>query len=182
MNSLTTCRTLIRTERKARKKRKLTLIQLLLIQLPNLIDSRRIPLSDAFTRLDRPANDAHPGYGIDSRLGLHADDADAGVRGPAVVDAIAQIAQPGLQSGGVVLVDGALVGEDGGGAGHGGPGPGRRLEEGHVRLGRVHGEIHRLAREEVRVEDQVDSAVFLEKNQPAPSPKCQDMRVHTQIK
>jgi hypothetical protein len=52
---------------------------------------------------------------------LDLDDADTRVLGAAVVLAVAEITEPGFESGGVVFFDDGAVGDDGGGAGYGGP-------------------------------------------------------------
>jgi hypothetical protein len=72
---------------------------------------------------------------------------------------IAQVTNPGLQAGGVVLVDDGAVGEDRGRAGEGGPFAGG-VQEGDVDVP-VGGEVVGLAGFGVGVEEEVDAAVLL---------------------
>lgn len=95
---------------------------------------------------------------IGGRLGRDPDDADAGIVLGRVVNAVAQVAQPRLESRAVVLPDGVAVGDDGRVARHRGPFA-RGVEEGHVDV-RVAGDVVRLARLGVGVEDQVDAVVL----------------------
>lgn len=140
---------------------RLTLRQFLHTQLPDLIYRRRLTLDGALRRLHGPTNGTPGRKDIRRQLRLDSDDPDAWIVGPAVVHAIPQVTQPGLQRWRVVLVHDLGLREDGGGAGYGGPGAGDGVEEGHVGLLRVDGQVHGLAGEEVRVEDEVDAAVFL---------------------
>lgn len=96
------------------------------------------------------------------RLRLQPNDSDAWVLRAAVVHAVAQVPEPGGQGRRVVLLDDGRVGDDGGGAGDRGPGAADGVEEGHVSFLRVHGQVEGFAGEEVRVEDEVDAAVFLD--------------------
>lgn len=143
------------------KAKELTLLQLCPRQLADAVDSRHVPGGHALDGLDGAGEHPLASQRIVGGHRLELDDADAGVLGATVVHAIAQIAQPRLQGGRIVLLDGVAVGDDGGGAGDGGPGAAERVQEGHVDLLGVGGQVHRLVREEVRVEDQVDAAVLL---------------------
>ena len=73
---------------------------------------------------------------------------------------VLEIAQPGLERGGVVLADGFAVSDDGGFAADGGPFA-RRVQEGDIDL-RVRFQVVRLPGFGVGVEKQVDAAALLD--------------------
>ena len=97
------------------------LLQLLLTQIPQLIRRGRLARHDPLGDLDGAAHHILPADRVLRRLARDLDDADARVLGPAVVRAVAQVAEPGFQRRGVVLADFGAVGEDAGAARDGGP-------------------------------------------------------------
>lgn len=132
---------------------------LLHTNLPQLINLRRLPRQHPLHHLHAPRHHISPRSRIRDRLGLHLDDADPRIIGPAVVGAVAEVAQPRLQLRAVVLLDGGAVGDDAGRAGEGGPFPGR-VEEGDVNGGVVL-EVVGFARFGVGVEEEVNAAALL---------------------
>jgi hypothetical protein len=134
-------------------------LNLNLTQLPQLINTWRIPRQHALRHLRRPSNSRLPHHRIRSRVGLDANNANAGIFRPAVMRAVPEVAQPGLQSFGVVLLDRLAVRLDGGEAGDGGPFAGG-VQEGDVDV-RVGLQLIRLAGLGVGVKDEVDAAAFL---------------------
>ena len=77
------------------------------------------------------------------------------------MNAVSEVTEPGGQRRRVVFLDSGGVGNDTGDAGHRRPASADRVVKGHVDLGRVDAKIEGFAGEEVRVEDEVDAAVFL---------------------
>lgn len=135
------------------------LVQLCLIQVPQLIRRRRLTRDSTLGDFKRTAKQILPADGILCRLAGDLDDADARVVGPAVVRAVAQVAEPGLEVRGVVGLDLLSVGEDAGFAADGGPFAGG-VEEANVDFG-VGFEIVGLAGFGVGVEEEVDAVAFL---------------------
>lgn len=135
------------------------LIQLRLTQIPQLIRRGRLARHDPLGDLDRAADQILAADGILRRGAGDLDDADAGVLGPAVVRAVAQVAEPGLEPGRVVLADFGAVGEDAGFARDRGP-LARGVEEAEVDF-RVRFEVVGFAGLGVGVEDEVDAVAFL---------------------
>lgn len=118
-------------KRRRKKPRGLTLHDLLLAQLPQLLHIRRLARNHALSNL-KPARDSGAVRNrVRRRLGVDLDDADAGVLRPAVVLAVAQVADPGLEVAGIVFAHDVAVRDDGGFAGDGGPFA-RRVQEGDV--------------------------------------------------
>lgn len=115
--------------------------------------ARTVAGNDALGNLDAAADDGLVADGVRDRLGVDADDADAGILGPGVVHAVAQVADPGLEAARVVLAHDLAVRDDGGLARDGGP-LARRVEEGDVDA-RVGVQVVRLAGLGVGVEEQV---------------------------
>lgn len=127
--------------------------------MPELIDRRRLARGDALGELHERADGGAAADGVLGRDGLDLDDADAGVVGPAVVDTVAEVAEPGLEDGRVKLLDGGTVGDDGGAAGDGRPFA-RGRQESDVDVGVV-GEVVGFAGFGVGVEEEVDAVAFL---------------------
>ena len=90
---------------------------------------------------------------------LDADDANPGVVLASVVDPVLQVAEPRLELRAVVLLDQLAVRDDAGDAADRGP-LARGVDERDVDV-RVLGEVVRLARLVVAVEEQVDATVLL---------------------
>ena len=97
--------------------------------------------------------------GVVRRSHLDPDDADARVVHPAVMDAVAQVSQPSLEVLAVMLLDERPVGDHIGCAAHRCPVT-RVVEEADVDV-RIAGNVNRLARLGVCVEQEVDAAAFL---------------------
>lgn len=91
---------------------------------------------------------------------LDADDSHARVLRAAVVNTVAQVAEPGLEMGVVVLADQVAVRDDAGGAADRGPVARGAVEERDVDV-LVRLEVVRLARLSVGVEEEVDATGFL---------------------
>ena len=134
-------------------------LDLLLAELPQLVDLWRLARNNTLCHLHAPANSILPHNRIGSSLGSNSNDADTRIIRSAIVLSITQIAQPGFQGRRVVFLDYGAVGDDLRGAGHGGPFAGG-VEEGDVDV-RVGGDVGGLAGLGVGVEDEVDSLVFL---------------------
>lgn len=138
---------------------KLTFRQLVLVDLSQFLDLRRLPRQRPFNELDSPP-DRSPDHGrVRHCLRHHLDDADPWVVGPAVVHPIFEIAQPALERGRIVFVDDVAVGDHGCYPGDGGPFA-RGIEEGNVDC-RVRFEVVCFSGFGVGVEDVVDAAAFL---------------------
>lgn len=127
--------------------------------LPQLVDLGRTTSHDALCHLHKPSNLCSPRQSIGCSDRLDPDDANARILWSTIVLAIAEIAQPGLERGRVVLADGLAVGEDAGTARNGGPLAGG-VVEGDVDV-RVLGQVVRLAGFGVGVEEEVDAAGLL---------------------
>ena len=131
----------------------------MLLNVPELVDLSCLAGDDTLGELNSAADGSAPADGVLGGLGGDLDEADARVLGAAVVLAVAEVAEPGLQAGRVVLLDAGAVGLDGGEAGNAGPLAGV-VEEGEVDVG-VLGEVVGLAGLGVCVEDEVDAVVLL---------------------
>lgn len=75
---------------------RLTLLQILLTQLPQLVDIRRTARDNALRNLHAPANHVRAGNRIRDGLSLDPDDTNTRILGPAVVLAVAEIPEPGF--------------------------------------------------------------------------------------
>jgi hypothetical protein len=89
--------------------------------LAQLVDLRRGTGDDALGDLGDAADGGEVVDGVGDGLCLDADDANAGVVLGAVVLAVAEVAEPGLEGGAVGLLDEVAVGDDAGLARDGGP-------------------------------------------------------------
>jgi hypothetical protein len=127
--------------------------------LSQLINLRRLPRQHALHHLHPPRHHIAPRSRIRDRLRHDLDDADAGIIGPAVMRAVAEVAQPRLQLRAVVLLDRGAVGDDARGAGEGGPFA-AGVEEGDVDGGIVL-EVVGFAGFGVGVEEEVDATALL---------------------
>jgi hypothetical protein len=119
--------------------------------MPQLIDVRHVSSSHPLRHLDQRTNHARLTDRILRHHCLDADEADTGILRAAVMGAVAQISDPGLQRRRVVLLDVGAVSADAGLAADGRPFAGRG-EEGQVDVG-VGGEVVGFARFGVGVED-----------------------------
>ena len=122
--------------------------------------ARRVARDHTLDDLGATGHHTLAGHGIGGGLGVDLDDGDAGVFGPAVVLAVPEVADPGLEFAGVVFPHHVAVRDDGGFAGERGPLAGA-VEEGDVDA-RVRVEVVRLAGFGVGVEEEVESTAFLE--------------------
>lgn len=127
--------------------------------LPQLVDLGGRAGDGALSNLGDPANGGAVVDGVRDGLGFDADDADAGIVLGAVVLAISKVAEPGLESGTVGLLDELAVRNDAGLARDRGP-VARRVVEGDVGV-RVAGDFVRLVRLCVCVEEEVDATRLL---------------------
>lgn len=137
----------------------LTLLNLVRLNVPQLVDLRSLASDNALGELNSAANSSAPADSVLCSLAGDLDKADARILGTAVVLAVTEVAEPCLEGGGVVLFDAGAVGLDGSGARDGGPLAGV-VEEGEVDVG-VLGEVVGLAGLGVGVEDEVDAVVLL---------------------
>lgn len=97
------------------------MLQLLLVQVPQLVDIGRLSRRNTLCELDEPAS---PGALADAVLrsySLDLDNTHTWVVGATVVLAVAEVADPRLEGGRVVLVYGVAVGDDAGLASDRGP-------------------------------------------------------------
>jgi hypothetical protein len=134
-------------------------LDLLLAELPQLVDLWRLARNNSLCHLHAPANSVLPHNSIGSSLGGNSNNADTRIIRSSIVLSITQVTQPGFQGRRVVFLDDGAVGDDLGGAGHGGPFAGG-VEEGDVNMG-VGGDVGGLAGLGVGVENEVDAGVFL---------------------
>lgn len=139
---------------------RLTLLQLLLGDLPQLIHIRRLARDRALGNLVSARDKAALGNRVCRRLRGDLDDADTRILWPAVMLAVPQITQPRLERRRVVLADHLPVGDDIGCAADGGP-LSLAVEEGHVDLG-VALQVVGLAGFGIGVEKEIEAAAFLE--------------------
>jgi hypothetical protein len=138
------------------------LADLTLTNLPQFAHRRRLALYNALHHLHGPSNHSLSSNLVCSSLGLNLDHANSRIILTAIVCTITQVAEPCLQSGRIIFLDGGAVGEDAGFAGDGGP-LAAVVEEGDVDGG-VGGDVVGLTRLGVGVEDQVDAAEFLQES------------------
>lgn len=108
-------------------------LDLLLVDLPDIIDIRDLTGDRAFYHLNAPAHRRAFADGVRGRNGFDTDDANARVVLAAVVHAVAQVAQPRLERRAVVLRDHAAVRHDARRPGYRGPAA-VRGQEGHVHV------------------------------------------------
>lgn len=137
----------------------LTLLNLVRLNVPKLVDLSSIASDNALGELHSAANSSAPAGGVLRSLAGNLDEADTGVLGTAVVLAVTEVAEPGLKGRRVVLLDAGAVRLDGSGAGDAGPLAGV-VEESEVDFG-VLLEVVGLAGLGVGVEDEVDAVVLL---------------------
>jgi hypothetical protein len=137
----------------------LTLLNLLCLDVPKLVHLSSLAGDNALGELNCTTNGRAPGNSVLCGLAGDLDEADARVLRATVVLAVAEVTEPGLERGRVVLLDARAVGLDGSGAGDAGPLAGV-VEESKVDLG-VLLEIVGLAGLGVGVEDEVDAVVLL---------------------
>lgn len=142
-----------------KQKAILTLLQLLLTQIPQLVHLRATARRHALRKLHKPAHRRAAANSILRGNRLDLDQPNPRVLGATVVDAVTQIPDPGLQAFRVVLLDLGAVGLDGGLAADAGPFAGRG-EEGQVDVV-VEVEVVGFAGLGVGVEDQVDAVALL---------------------
>ena len=135
------------------------LANLTLTDLPQLAHGRRLPCHNTLHHLHSPADHSLARNLVCSSLGLDFDDANSWITLATVMCAVTKITEPGLQSRGIVFLDGGAVCEDAGLAGDGGPFA-SAVEEGDVD-GAVGGDVVGFAGFGVGVEDQVDATGFL---------------------
>lgn len=135
------------------------LLGLRLGDLPQLVDRRHLARQRTLSDVGHPADKVLGCHAVGDRGGLDADDADSGVVGGAVVDSVAEVANPGLEGWAVVLLDEASVGDDLGHAADGGP-LARAVDEGDVDVG-VCRELIGLVRLGVGVEEEVNASALL---------------------
>ena len=134
--------------------------ELLLTNLPQLINSRSLACDDTLRHLCRSADSVLPHDSISSRHSLNSDNTDSRIVLGTIVLSVTEVAEPGFESGRVVFLDGVTVGDDGGFAGDGGPFAGA-VKEGDVDV-RVGVDVVGLAGFGVGVEDEVNATGFLE--------------------
>jgi hypothetical protein len=136
------------------------LLDLLLAQIPQLVHIRRLSSRNTLCQLDEATNLRLLRHSVLRGASLDADDANARVLGTTVVLAVTEVADPGLERGGVVLADDFAVGLDGGVAGDGGP-LARVVDEADVD-GCVLLEVVGLAGLGVGVEEEVEAVALLD--------------------
>lgn len=91
---------------------KLTLAQLRLIDIPQLVDIRALSGNYTLRKLDKPTNSRPLRSRILRRKSSNLDSADSRVVRSAVVLAVAEVSDPRLERRAVVLVDELAVGDD----------------------------------------------------------------------
>jgi hypothetical protein len=138
---------------------KLTLLNFLRLNVPKLVDLGSLASDNALGEFNGAADSSAPGGSVLCGLAGDLDEADAGVLGTAIVLAVTEVAEPGLERWGVVLLDASAVGLDGSGAGNAGP-LAAVVEESEIDVG-VLLEVVGLARLGVGVENEVDAVVLL---------------------
>ena len=131
-----------------------SLLQLLLAQMPELVDLRRLARNHTLSNLDRTADCGGTRSSILRRLARDLDHNDTRILGTTIVLSITEVAEPGFEGGGVVLADLFAVGLDGGFAANAGPFAGV-VEEAEVDV-RMGFEVVGFAGFGVGVEDEVD--------------------------
>jgi hypothetical protein len=135
------------------------LLNLIFGDLSKLVHTRRIPCDSTLRDIRKPIDQILPHNRIRRRQQIDLDNPNSRILRSAIMLSIAQVTNPGLQAGGVVLVDDGAVGEDRGRAGEGGPFAGG-VQEGDVDVP-VGGEVVGFAGFGVGVEEEVDAAVLL---------------------
>jgi hypothetical protein len=138
---------------------RLTLLNLLCLNVPKLVDLSGLASDNTLGELNGTTNGRAPGGSVLCSLAGDLDEANTRVLRTAVVLAVTEVAEPGLERGRVVLLDAGAVGLDGSGAGDAGPLAGV-VEESEVDLGMLL-EVVGLAGLGVGVEDEVDAVVLL---------------------
>lgn len=133
---------------------------LLLTDLSELVDLCGVASDRGCDHLDAPGKRIRARQSVYRRLGLELDNADSRVVLGTVVNAIAEVANPVLELGRVVLGYDGSVGDNGGVAGDRGPFTGG-VAEGHIAVG-VGVDVIGLAGLGVGVKDEVDAAVLLQ--------------------
>lgn len=141
------------------QERILTLLHLLLTQMPQLINTRRLPRNSTLHNLNRARHKILRTRRISHRTRLNLNQPDSRIFRSTIMFSITEVSEPSLEGGGVVLSDFGAVGFDGCGAGEGGPFA-RVVEESDVDLG-VGVEVVGFAGFGVGVEDEVDAVAFL---------------------
>ena len=135
------------------------LLQLLLVEVTELVDRRRLTSHNTLDQLDRAANRRSVGSRVLNGLRLDLDKTDSWILWAAIVLAVLEITEPGFERRRVELANLLPVGLDGGDAGDGRPLAGV-VEEAEVDFA-VALEVVGLAGLGVGVEDQVDAVAFL---------------------
>jgi hypothetical protein len=135
------------------------LLDLGLVDLTELVDSRHVAGKRALGNIGHPAKEVLGGDAVRDRHRLDPDDADPGVVGAAVVLSVAEVTQPGLERRAVVLLDQATICDNLSDAADRRP-LARAVEERDVDV-RVLGQLVRLVRLGVGVEEQVNATVLL---------------------
>ena len=135
------------------------MLNFILVKVPELVDVGCVTSGNTLCKLNEAAHGGPLADGVLSGLCIDLDDAHSWVIGAAVMLAIAEVADPGLQSGRVVLVDDLAVGDDFGIARDGTP-LARVVEESKVDVGVIL-EIVGFSALGVGVENQVDASTFL---------------------
>jgi hypothetical protein len=135
------------------------LLNLVRLNVPKLVDLSSLASDNTLSELHSAANGSAPADGVLRSLAGDLNEADTGILRTAIVLAVTEVAEPGLEGGRVVLLDAGAVGLDGGGAGNAGPLAGV-VEETEVDFG-VLLEVVGLAGLGVGVEDEVDAVVLL---------------------
>ena len=148
-------------EKKKKRKEKLTLSQLARAYFPNTVNRRNITISSTFNSVNRSSYDSLPRKDISRQLSLQSDNTNPRIIWATIMLPVTQITQPSLQGRRVVFLDDLRVSNDGSRPGDRRPSTTDGVQEGHVGFCGMDGEIHGLAREEVRVENEVNAAMFL---------------------
>lgn len=137
----------------------LTLLQLLLGKLPQLVDLRRCTGDSPFNNIRTPTQRCPSSNGICRCESLDFDDTNPWVFRSSIMLAVLQVAKPCFQGRRVVFADHLPVSDNVGFAGNRGPLAGG-VEEGDVDLG-FGLEVIGLAGFSVGVEQEINAATFL---------------------
>lgn len=124
------------------------------------VDLRCLTSDNSLGHLECATNSCPVAEGVLCSLGIDLDDDDSWVVWATIVLSVAEITNPCLESGAVVLVDGFAIGEELSLAGDGSPLAGRGVDKGKVDV-RVGCEVVGLAGLCVCVEDEVDTVALL---------------------
>ena len=135
------------------------MLNLVRLNVPKLVDLSSLASDNTLSELHSAANGSAPADGVLRSLAGDLNEADTGIMRTAIVLAVTEVAEPGLEGGRVVLLDAGAVGLDGSGAGDAGPLAGV-VEESEVDFG-VLLKVVGLAGLGVGVEDEVDAVVLL---------------------